>query len=297
MVQVTCIINRYQVTLRIMILGFLGKGGSGKSSVATQTALFTQQEGKMVLAIDADHNMDLSYNLTAGLTSDMRYFSHSLNDLQAAVGLSGGQKYSEVFLQEIPYRFTLDPLAPQIAKYSTLPGNGIRLMTAGPQTDEVLYGQKCSHSLATPLKILLPLLKLNQNEIVVVDEKAGADGVSTGIVTGIDVGIIVCEPSLHSVKAAKQIAKLMDFYNTPYVFVGNKITSSEDKDFVTQELGREPVVFLMESNSVKRNPSMAVDEWKLDLQDILHEAANITQDNRLERTVAKFQRNQEFTRA
>ena len=280
-----------------MILGFLGKGGSGKSSVATQTALFTQQEGKMVLAIDADHNMDLSYNLTAGVDPDIHYFSESLAELQAAVGLTDRQKYSEAFLQTVTHRFTLHPLSPEIAKYSTILKRGIRLMTAGPQTDEVLYGQKCSHSLATPLKILLPLLELKQNEVAIVDEKAGADGVSTGIVTGIDVGIIVCEPSLHSIKAAKQITKLMDFYNTPYVFVGNKVTSSEDKEFITQELGREPVVFLMESNGVKRNPSMAVDEWKLDLQDILHEAANITQNNRLERTMNKFQRNQEFSHA
>ena len=278
-----------------MILGFLGKGGSGKSSVSSQMALFLNEAGTSVLAIDADHNMDLSYNLSAGDTPTLHYFSHSLADLQHAVGLAEGEKYTEAFLSHTASRFSLAPLSPEIATYSQVLANGVRLMTAGPQTDTVLYGKACSHSLTTPLKILLPLLDLQKNEVVIVDEKAGADGVSTGIVTGIDVGVIVCEPALHSVKTAKQIAELMDFYETPYVFVGNKVTSSEDKDFITAALGREPATFLMESTSIKRAPSARVSEWTDELTTIFKKAESLNQDNRLERTVKKFKRNQAFT--
>lgn len=277
-----------------MILGFLGKGGSGKSSVSSQMALFLNEQSKSVLAIDADHNMDLSYNLSHGNIPSLQYFSQSLHDFQKAVGLKEGEKYTEAFLKDTEIRFSLSPLSKEIDAYSHVLDNNIRLMTAGPQTDTVLYGKACSHSLTTPLKILLPLLKLQENEIVVVDEKAGADGVSTGIVTGIDVGVIVCEPALHSVKTAKQIAELMDFYETPYVFMGNKITSSEDKDFITGELGREPAAFLMESVHMKRNPSSLVSEWSDELQIIFDKALTINQNNRLERTVAKFKRNHEF---
>lgn len=167
-------------------------------------------------------------------------------------------------------------------------------MVAGPQTENVLYGTHCSHSLTTPLKILLPLLELQDNEVVVVDEKAGADGVSTGIVTGIDVGVIVCEPALHSVKTAKQIAELMDFYETPYMYVGNKINSDEDKDFITLGLGQEPIAFLMESNNLKRNPSAIVPEWHDELEAVFESAKTHNQNNRLERTVKKFTRNHKF---
>lgn len=277
-----------------MILGFLGKGGSGKSSVSSQLALFLNQNNTSVLAIDADHNMDLSYNLSGGEVPSLQYFSQSLNDVLQAVGLNEGDKYTEAFLSETKKRFSLTPLAPAIANYSKVLENTIRLMTAGPQTDSVLYGKACSHSLTTPLKVLLPLLELQENEVVVVDEKAGADGVSTGIVTGIDVGVIVCEPALHSVKTAKQIAELMDFYETPYVFVGNKVTSSEDKDFIISELGQEPATFLMESTSVKRNPSVVVTEWTDELQTLFDTTNKLNQNNRLERTMKKFQRNHEF---
>ena len=277
-----------------MILGFLGKGGSGKSSVSSQMTLFLNEQNKSVLAIDADHNMDLSYNLSDGNVPSLQYFSQSLQDLQKAVGLQEGEKYTEAFLKDTETHFSLSPLSKEIDEYSHVLDNGIRLMTAGPQTDTVLYGKACSHSLTTPLKILLPLLKLQENEVAIVDEKAGADGVSTGTVTGIDVGVIVCEPALHSVKTARQIAELMDFYETPYVFVGNKVTSSEDKDFITSQLGQEPVAFLMESVHVKRNPSSLVSEWSDELQTIFDQALALNRNNRLERTVAKFKRNQEF---
>lgn len=277
-----------------MILGFLGKGGSGKSSVSSQMALYLASIEKSVVGIDADHNMDLSYNLAEGEVPELNYYGKSLMDLQAAVGLVEGERYSEAFLKDTTKRFTLTPVSEEIEKYSVVLPNGIRVMSAGPQTETVLYGKACSHVLTTPLKILLPLLELQENEVVVVDEKAGADGVSTGIVTGVDVGVIVCEPALHSVKTAKQIAELMEFYETPYVFVGNKVTSSEDKDFIADSLGQEPVAYLMESTGIKRNPSVLVSEWKDELQMVFEKAQEISQNNRLERTIQKFKRNHEF---
>ncbi len=280
-----------------MILGFLGKGGSGKSSVSSQMALYQNTAGMSVLAVDADHNMDLSYNLSSGDVPSFEYFSQSLSVLQKAVGLSEGDKYTEAFLSDVETRFALSPVSVEIEQYSIVLENNIRLMTAGPQTDDVMYGQKCSHSLTTPLKILLPLLELQENEVVVVDEKAGADGVSTGIVTGVDVGVIVCEPALHSIKTAKQIAELMDFYSTPYIFVGNKIASSEDKDFIIEQLGQVPVTFLMQSNSIKRDPSSLVEEWTDELVTVFEKAKNLNQNNRLERTVEKFKRNSDFVAA
>lgn len=277
-----------------MILAFLGKGGSGKSSVSTQMALYLSSQRENVLAIDADHNMDLSYNLTNGEVSGISYYGKALFDLQSAVGLDKGEKYSAAFLKKITHRFTLSPVSPEIEKYSMRLENGIRLMSAGHQTDDVLYGKACSHILTTPLKLLLPLLELQENEVVVIDEKAGADGVSTGIITGVDVGVIVCEPALHSIKTAKQIAELMKFYKTPYIFVGNKIHSSEDKDFIEECLGQAATTYFMESINIKRNPSELVSEWVNELELLFDKAKNISHNNRLERTIQKFKRNRDF---
>ena len=277
-----------------MILGFLGKGGSGKSSVATQMTLFLHGQGNTILAVDADHNMDLSYNLNNGDVPEMKYLSESLKDIQTFIKLPDNSKYSDAFLNDVEARFTLSPIDTVTKTYSTKVKAGLYLMAAGPQTDTVLYGKACSHSLTTALKVYLPLLALKENETVVVDEKAGADGVTTGIVTGIDVGVIVCEPALHSVKTAKQIAGLLDFYGTPYVFVGNKVSDSEDKDFIEKELGVIPATYLMQSSGVKRNPSELVSEWQDELEEIIKVARGLTKNDRLERTKTKFARNHEF---
>lgn len=278
-----------------MILGFLGKGGSGKSSVATQVTLWLNSSGKKVLAIDADHNMDLAYNIFKGeIPQNMPYFGSSISEMSNFIGLNKGEKYTQAFLKKTTQRFSIEPVDTLTDTFSQLHEDGIMVMAAGPQTENVLYGQSCSHSLTTPLKIYLPLLKLNNNQYVTVDEKAGADGVSTGIVTGIDVGVIVCEPALHSIKAAKQIAGLMDFYQTPYVFVANKIQNSEDKEFVLEKLGQEPACYLLESNHVKRDPGSIVNEWSDEIESIISSVKTLNKNNRLERTQIKFARNSDF---
>ena len=94
-----------------MILGFLGKGGSGKSSVATQVALWLNADTKNVLAIDADHNMDLAYNLFDGeVSTGMNYFGSSLSGILDYVGLEKGEKYDQVFFKNSPNTFSINPL-------------------------------------------------------------------------------------------------------------------------------------------------------------------------------------------
>lgn len=276
-----------------MIIGCLGKGGSGKSTVATQLALFLSHQGT-VLAIDADHNLDLTYNLAGEVP--VPYYGSSLGSLLEACGAPSHKQYDEVFFSEPLNKFSLTPLSEYIAEHSCALENGIRLMSAGPQTDIVLHGQSCSHSLTTPLKVLLPLLSLQPKQYVVVDEKAGADGVSTGIVTGLDVGVIVVEPALHSLKTGRQIAELMEFYRTPYVFVANKCASKEDELFIRQTLGVEPLVSFSISDTIRRSPGEVAKEWN-EAMGRLVSAFPVEQSTRLTRTTEKFSRNRAFAAA
>ncbi len=220
-----------------MILGFLGKGGSGKSTVATQMALWLHDQGKEVLAIDADHNMDLVFNLTEGALPEMKYLGSSRADLFAHVKASPETNtYKGAFLGAQSDSFYLTQADLFTQKYSLELKDGLHIMAAGPQTDAVLGGGSCSHSLSAPLKVYLPLLKLDTNQAVVVDEKAGADGVSTGTVTGLDLAVIVTEPSLHSTKTARQISDLLNQFGVPYLLLANKINTQEDLAFINHEL-------------------------------------------------------------
>ena len=278
-----------------MIISLLGKGGSGKSSVATQLVLWLHKQKRHVLAIDADHNMDLVFNLVKNTKPEMSYLGSALSEIEHFIGVPEGKDYKQAFLDDTTVRFSFSDSSrdPFTEKYSKVIVPHLRIMAAGPQTKQVLYGKKCGHVLATPLKAYLPLLELSSDEDVVLDEKAGADGVTTGIVTGVDVGIIVCEPSLHSIKTARQIADLLTFYGTPYLFVGNKIINTEDEEFIRKELGVAPVAFISESAGVKRLPGEAEIGWHRTLAHIEQVARRLNKNDRLSRTIRKFQRSVE----
>lgn len=275
-----------------MILGFFGKGGSGKSTVATQMVFYSKSIKKKILAIDADHNIDLAYNLAKGdIPVEMNYIGESSIDIKKYLGFESEIKYSEIFDKDTKTQFRIGMKDAFTQKYTYKIDEGVDLMVSGYKTEKVLHEKACSHSLSAPLKVYLPLLDLGDNEVVIVDEKAGADGVTTGIVSGIDVAVIVCEPALHSVKAAIQIAELMDFYGTPYLFVGNKIEDDQDVDFIKSHISNTIITFLPINKSLKQNPSGFDLKNIQSYQNIFTQAEEANTHDRLERTILKYKKN------
>lgn len=204
-----------------MKLAFLGKGGSGKSTMATALVQHLHAHGTRVLAIDADHNMDLSYNLGAEpslfLGSDPEY-------IKEYAGSKRTGTYGEALKigKEKGVTFALSPIDAFTARVSVELEGGLRLMTAGPHTERVRSQEACSHSLAAPLKVYLPLLKLNPDEAVVIDERAGTDPVATGILSGVDLAVVVQEPTTNSKRVATQITHELELAGVAYIVVDNK---------------------------------------------------------------------------
>jgi CO dehydrogenase maturation factor len=224
-----------------MILGVVGKGGSGKSTVSTLLIRALAKKGT-VLGIDADHNMDLTYNFG---NPEMNYIGGTINEAKKTAGISPDVGYKMLFDQaEVAHAFSLSPKDPYTEVFTVAISDTISLMSAGPQTDAVLYDQMCSHSLFSSLKLYLPLLEVKDGEYVVVDEKAGADGVTTGIVSGFDCALIVCESAEHSVKVANQIAQYVKFFDVPYEFIVNKYNPESPKNVFLEGLTKNPLCMI-----------------------------------------------------
>lgn len=270
-----------------MVVGFLGKGGVGKSTFTQTYVTFLANAKNTVLAIDADHNMDTVFNL--GVEELPFYLGSSLIDIKKSMGLGPDQDYRLVFERRSEPVFSLDPADGFTEKYSIELKPGLRLMAAGPQTDDVLFDLSCSHVLFTALKIYLPLLDLKANQYVVVDEKAGADGVTTGIVSGFDCAVVVSDSSPHAMKTAKQIVGLLEHFNTPSLLVANKISSDDEIKLIEETVGKHVVCSLPFRKDIDGSDAMKT----------LNEAiSRLPQnDSRLERTVKKFQRNKHYQHA
>ena len=86
----------------------------------------------------------------------------------------------------------------------------------------------------------------------------------------------------------------MDFYNTPYVFVGNKIQSEDDKEFIEEALGNNEVFFFSEESVIKRNPGKIAKGWSDSIELLVEKTKKLSKNNRLERTKNKFLRNKSF---
>lgn len=188
-----------------MKIAFVGKGGSGKSSVSWLAIKTLEANGTHVLAVDADHNMDLTSNL--GLDPERTPFMHKTDkEFMEAVGLTEDDRLVSVTTKEatsLP-TFTVHPQDSYTTSISSSLSDKLSLINIGLGSPDVLYTTKCAHALSGPLKFYLGMLDQGDS-FVVVDSVAGTDMVSYGLYAGIDAVIGVVEPHRNSVKVFEQI--------------------------------------------------------------------------------------------
>jgi CO dehydrogenase maturation factor len=215
-----------------MRVAFVGKGGSGKSTISAMFAQTCAQQGRNVLAIDLDYNMDMAFNL--GVKHDLgeRYISRSRQDFFAYTGL--GQQGA---LKDLIARFDDGALFnpdrssdTYSAQYAVDVTNKIKMMVVGPTPDDRLYGKECGHVFMSPIRYYLPLL--DTDRVVVLDSTAGTDLVSFGMYQGADIIVCVVEPRENSIRVFEQIKPIAKEFNIPlYMFI-NKQNDATDNLFV-----------------------------------------------------------------
>ncbi|GLF96010.1 ATP-binding protein [Streptomyces yaizuensis] len=247
-----------------MKIAFVGKGGSGKT---TLSSLFIRQlaaQGAPVVAVDADINQHLGVALgldeeQAGALPAMG--AHLPLIKEYLRGSNPRITSADTMIKTTPpgegsrlLRVAEDnPVYDACARTVLLDGgeNGeIRLMATGPFTESDL-GVACYHSKVGAVELCLNHLVDGQDEYVVVDMTAGSDSFASGMFTRFDMTFLVVEPTRKGVSVYRQYTEYARDFGVALKVVGNKIQGQDDIDFLRAEVGDDLLVTVGQSDWVR----------------------------------------------
>jgi len=199
-----------------MKIATVGKGGSGKTTIAgTVARLLGQQTGK-VLAIDGDTNPNLA--LVLGLSpSEADAITYTRSAVMRSVETEDGGRRLELAIG----------LAELEARYVTKAPDGVELIVMG-QPEHGSAGQGCMCASHRAVRGLIAELS-GFGEHTVTDMEAGLEHLRRGTAKNVDLMLIVVEPYYRSLEAGARTATLARELAIPHIYaVANKVRSATD---------------------------------------------------------------------
>jgi len=240
-----------------MRIAFVGKGGSGKTTLTALLSLYLASQKLPVLAIDADINQHLAMSL--GMSAEEA----------AAIPPMGLQmnKIKDYLRGSNPRISSLDNMVKttppgsgsrlvKFAEHNPLRGHfermvtGVRVMAVGPFSEEDL-GIKCFHSKTGAAEMYLNHLIDGPEGYVISDMTAGADTFASGMFTKFDVTYLVVEPTIQSLTVYEQYKKYARDFDVAICVIGNKVESYEDTEFLRERVGADLLTCFTSSVYVK----------------------------------------------
>ena len=213
-----------------MKLAISGKGGTGKTTLAALLARFWAEQGKDIIAVDADPDANLAAALGVPAEtkitpiSDMRQFILERTDAKEGYG-----SY-----------FKLNPKVDDIPERFSYRLDGIRLLVLGGAASG---GGGCICPESALLKALVTHLLLTPEQIVILDMEAGVEHLSRATAQAVSRMIVVAEPGQRSVQTALNVQRLAKQIGIDKVAaVINKLPEGLNIDFLADMLGDVPIL-------------------------------------------------------
>lgn len=244
-----------------MKIAFVGKGGSGKTTVSSLFIRHLAATGAPVIAVDADINQHLGAAL--GLDEAEAAALPAMGDRLSLIknhlrGSNPRITSAETMIKTTPpgegsrlLRVCEDnPVYEACARPVELDGGAVRLMVTGPFTDADL-GVACYHSKTGAVELCLNHLVDGRGEYVVVDMTAGSDAFASGMFTRFDITFLVAEPTRKGVSVYRQYKEYARDFGVVLKVVGNKVQGRDDLDFLRAEVGDDLLVTVGHSDWVR----------------------------------------------
>ncbi|MBM3231899.1 ATP-binding protein [Candidatus Pacearchaeota archaeon] len=241
-----------------MRIAFVGKGGSGKTTITGLFAKYLASKNKKILVIDADINQHLGSSLgfedtklidEKTLGNNIDWIKDFFRNRNSLIGSS-----KEMIKTTPPGEGSrlINLESKEFFDKFELKNNGIRLLRVGGFSEQDI-GTKCYHSKTGTLELLFNHLIDSKDDYILVDMTAGADSFASGLFTKFDMTLIVVEPTKKSIDVYKQYKEYAKIHDLKIVALGNKIYNKEEADYISYQIGEEPIAKIRSSEYIKKS--------------------------------------------
>ena len=226
-----------------------GKGGCGKSTVVALLAKEMALRKNKVLVIDSDEsNIGLHSRLGMEKPEDfMNYF--------------GGKKLLFEKTKEMKNKWRLDDLP---GDYLAEKGN-IQLLSMGKIYE---FGEGCACPINALSSKFLEIVDLGDEEFLIADTDAGIEHFGRGIETGVDILLVIIDPSQESILLAKKISELGRQVDKPVYYILNRIADQETKEFLLNSIDKGKVIAIIPESKEIFISGLAGNEFSMDVEGI-----------------------------
>jgi len=208
-----------------MKIAISGKGGVGKTLLASLLAATFAESGYSVIAIDADPDA----NLASMLGFPDAYKVVPISEMKELI-----KERTETKPGQAGLYFKINPRVDDIPEKYSIKHDGIRLLVMGLVKKG---GTGCYCPENALLSALLAHLLIARDEVVILDMAAGIEHLGRGTASAVDKLIVVVEPGKGSIETAYRIEKLANDIGLKNIaLVGNKIHSQSEREFITSRL-------------------------------------------------------------
>jgi len=216
-----------------MKIAIVGKGGVGKTVIASGIAYSLARVGYTTLAIDADESPNIALSL--GIAREEASGIKPIMENDELIKRKTGTGFSGVY----NLNFTVDDI---VREFSIGTPAGVNLLVMGAVK---AMGSGCACAGNSLVRALLRHLVVERDEAIILDMEAGVEHLGRGTAEAVDWMLVVSDANMKSLITAANIVKIARGAGiTHIVMVGNRVENGGQEKIIREFADREDIPVL-----------------------------------------------------